>query len=125
MAVTLDFAKVNSNLYTLGTLVGTGQVRAYKAVFGTALTSDTRAAGDDGEPGSIRGPITTGTLRLVANELNALVFESNGDGTTVGFVTEFHHVDIASLERRLEHLVDDGTASPPQVTVTEVGLKLA
>jgi hypothetical protein len=43
-----------------------------------------------------------------------LVFECNGGGTTVGFVTEGHHVDAASLKIRLEQLV------PGTVTVTEM-----
>ena len=122
MAVTFDFDidKVNSDLYVVGELVGTGHVRAYKAEFTELLTSDTRPDGDN-------TAIAVGTLRQVANELNALLFESKttpgatGEAakTTVGFVTEFHHVDPASLKRRLEHIVG-GT-----VTVTEVGLNLA
>ena len=117
MAVTLDFDKVNSDLYVVGALVGTGQVRAYKAEFDTELTSDTQA--------NDAAAIDIGTLRQVANELNALLFESKTTGasgsevTTVGFVTEFHHVDPASLKIRLEQIAG-GT-----VTVTEVGLNLA
>lgn len=105
MAVTLDFAKVNSDLYTLGTLYKTAQITAYRATFATALTADSRPGGDN-------TAITIGTLRQVANELNAMMFQVNALGTIVVFVTDGHHVDAESLDRRL-------TAIAGAVTVAE------
>ena len=107
--VTLDFAKVNSDLYTAGTLYKTAQITAYKAVFVTALVEDTQATEADA--------IDIGSLRQVANELNAMMFQVNtgtnpAAGTVVVFVTDGHHVDTDSLTLRL-------AAIAGSVTVTE------
>ena len=99
MAVTLDFDKVNSDLYTRATLYETAQVRAFKATFTTALVADTQATEADA--------IVIGTLRQVANELNAMLFESAANGQDVAFIMDGHHVDADSLALRLEAIVGE------------------
>lgn len=104
-----EFDKVNSDLYARATLYETAQVRPFKATFTTPLTADTQASED--------APIVIGTLRQVANELNAMLFEVNAAGTIVAFIGDSHHIDAESLAIRLGNVVGEAVTVTQETTI--------
>jgi hypothetical protein len=113
-----EFDKVNSDLIIRGEFYSTLQLKLFKIVTTTAVTSDT-------QDGTTR-VITEGTARLVAQELGttAALFEIAADGEEIVFVGDGHALDINSIARRVDVIVGGtgiltGAGTTAIVTVTE------
>jgi len=107
-----DVSKVNSDLIALNSLVETAQVRVFTATnFDSALTADTQAGGEG-------TAITEGTARKVAQELGAMLFQTNAGGTILAFVMDAHALDATSVGRRIDNVLGqtDGTTTVVQET---------
>ena len=99
-------SKANSELYTRGALFSNDQLAVYKITPTTALTADTEAA----------NVITEGTIRAVANELGAYMFEAESDGTYAVVVVDNHALDATSVDARVTAVLGEAVTVAKQTT---------
>jgi hypothetical protein len=93
-AITFDFAPVNGDSITRGTLFSTLQLKAFKVTPTTALTE-----GRDG------------TAAQVARELGttAMLFQVKSDGTSMVVIGDGHAVDAAVIKARVDLVLGEAS----------------
>lgn len=99
-------SKANSELYTRSALFSNDQLAVYKITPTTALTADSEAA----------NVITEGTIRAVANELGAYMFEVKSDGTYAIVVVDNHALDATSVDTRVTAVLGESVTVAKQTT---------
>ena len=99
-------SKANSELYTRGALFSNDQLAVYKITPTTALTADSESS----------NVITEGTIRAVANELGAYMFEAASDGTYAVVVVDNHALDATSVDTRVTAVLGESVTVAKQTT---------
>ena len=102
-------SKAHSELYTRGPLFSNDQLAVYKITPTTALSADT-------ETGGTPNVITEGTIRKVANELGAYMFEAKSDGTYAVVVVDNHALDATSVDARVTAVLGESVTVAKQTT---------
>lgn len=100
-------SKANSELYTRGALFSNDQLAVYKITPTTALTADSESS----------NVITEGTIRAVANDLGAYMFETADNGTYAVVVVDNHNVDATSVDARITAVLGENVTVAKQTTV--------
>lgn len=99
-------SKANSELLVRDTIVSNDQLAVFQITPTTALTADTEAA----------NVITEGTIRAVANELGAYMFEAQSSGTYAIVVVDNHALDATSVDARVTAVLGEAVTVAKQTT---------
>ena len=97
-------SKANSELLVRDTIVSNDQLAVFQITPTTALTADTEAA----------NVITEGTIRAVANEIGAYMFQTATNGASAVVIVDKHKVDATVIDARVTAVLGEA------VTVAEV-----